>query len=162
MSPDFFDLLYKTIDSLAKLVSTGKLSLTPDERQFQNELIRQLRETAEGFHNNEYNVEQRPFSEFGQEGSSGAGIHDPSLNTDSEAGTYLKDPQVVRIPISKIDPLLFQAEEMIQAKISLDQRIKELQEISHGFAELKNLNETETGKIQNPQQPRRIKHWRRT
>jgi two-component system, chemotaxis family, sensor kinase CheA len=135
LSPDFFDILYKTIDGLTKLVSTGKLSLTPDERQFQNKLIRQLKETAED-HHNEDNVEQRPFSESRQEGSS----EDPSFNTDTETGTHLRDPQVVRIPISKIDPLLFQAEEMIQAKISLDQRIKELQDISNGFAELKNVN----------------------
>jgi two-component system chemotaxis sensor kinase CheA len=42
--------------------------------------------------------------------------------------------EVVRIPISKLDPLLLQAEEMIQTKIAADQRIKELKEINVGIA----------------------------
>ena len=45
--------------------------------------------------------------------------------------------EAVRIPISKLDPLLLQAEEMIQTKIAFDQRIKELKEINAGIGEWK-------------------------
>ena len=45
---------------------------------------------------------------------------------------------MVRIPISKLDPLLLQAEEMIQSKIAIDQRTDELKDLYSELNEWKN------------------------
>ena len=48
LSPMSFDILYKAVERLSKLISSGGLEQSSADRQIQKELIRQLKETVEG------------------------------------------------------------------------------------------------------------------
>jgi two-component system chemotaxis sensor kinase CheA len=134
LSPVMFDILYKAVERLSKLISAGGLVQTSEDRQMQKDLIRQLKETIEksispgSADEPEHATEIQPVETVMTSGP-------PTEIIPKISGPLTME--VVRIPISKLDPLLLQAEEMIQTKISLDQRIKELKEINTGIAEWK-------------------------
>jgi two-component system, chemotaxis family, sensor kinase CheA len=135
LSPTSFNILYKAVERLSNLISAGGSVQSSADRQIQKELISQLKETAEGSSFNSASTD---------EPTSIAEIE----SNDTQITSYLKAEaisdilksqtpltmEVVRMPISKLDPLLLQAEEMIQTKIVADQRIKELKEIDAGIA----------------------------
>jgi len=134
LSPVLFDILYKAVERLSKLISAGGLAQSSADLQIQNELIRQLKEITEGSKSSagidkpKHAIEIRPVETVITSGHSTEAIPKSSGPMTVEA---------VRIPISKLDPLLLQAEEMIQTKIAFDQRIKELKEIKAGIDEWK-------------------------
>jgi two-component system chemotaxis sensor kinase CheA len=47
LSPALFDILYKAVESLSKLVSEGDMAKSSADRQIRKELIRQLKEACE-------------------------------------------------------------------------------------------------------------------
>jgi two-component system chemotaxis sensor kinase CheA len=120
LSPKTFDILYKAVERLTKLISTGGLEQSSADRQIQKQLIRQLKETVEGYLNSISTDEPKHVAEI--------------QPTENLITTYPETEAIPDIPISKLDPLLLQAEEMIQTKIAFDQRIKEIKEINTGIA----------------------------
>ncbi|MGD0756000.1 MAG: response regulator [Bacteroidales bacterium] len=134
LSPVLFNILYKAVERLSRLISTGGLAQSSADRQIQNELISQLKETIEGSKSStdikkpKHAAEIQPIETVKTSGPGTETIPKSSIPITME---------VVRIPISKLDPLLLQAEEMIQTKIAFDQRIKELKEINTGIGEWK-------------------------
>jgi two-component system chemotaxis sensor kinase CheA len=134
LSPVLFDILYKAVERLSKLISAGGLAQSSADLQIQNELIRQLKEITEGSKSSagtdkpKHVAEMQPVETVITSGHSTEDIPKSSDPMTMES---------VRIPISKLDPLLLQAEEMIQTKIAFAQRIKELKEINYDIDEWK-------------------------
>ena len=135
--PMAFDLLYKTVGWLLKHVATSGTEQTDAFHQTRTELILRLKEMASGktiapvvqkpsvaVIEQPHPAQPEPIPETGP----GAALPVDSLRTQIE---------MVRIPISKLDPLLLQAEEMIQSKIAVDQRTDELKELCDELNEWK-------------------------
>jgi two-component system, chemotaxis family, sensor kinase CheA len=131
LSPMSFDILYKAVERLSRLISTGGLAQSSADRQIQNELIRQLKETIEGSVSSAGVEEPKHIAEIR---TIETAITSGSGTEVIPKGSVPLTMEVVRIPISKLDPLLLQAEEMIHTKIAADQRIKELKEIDTDIA----------------------------
>jgi two-component system chemotaxis sensor kinase CheA len=134
LSPTLFDLLYKAVERLSKLIASGGLEQSADDRQIQKELVRQLNETIEGSKSSAAVDEPKHAAEILPIETA---ITSGSGTVVIPKGSVPLTIEVVRIPISKLDPLLLQAEEMIQTKIAADQRIKELKEINTSIGEWK-------------------------
>ena len=134
LSPKTFDILYKAVERLSKLVSSSGLEQSSTNRQIQKELIRQLKETVEGSLSSAGIDEPKHVAEIQPIETIITSGHDTETGSDIPKSSDPMTMEVVRIPISKLDPLLLQAEEMIQTKIAADQRIKELKEINVGIA----------------------------
>jgi two-component system chemotaxis sensor kinase CheA len=142
LSPSAFDLFYSTIEWLSKCVTTPGAEQTDVFRQTRHELIQRLKEMVSG----------RAFTTEIQEPSA-VDIERPYLShfdatpvtepVDDLHGN-IENTQVVmaRIPISKLDPLLLQAEEMIQIKMAINQQTDELKRLSYELSKSK----TETKK----------------
>ena len=65
--------------------------------------------------------------------------------------------KTVRIPITKLDPLLLQAEGMIQAKLAGSQHAVELREIQEAFASWK--TDWAKWKVEHPSQSNELPEW---
>jgi two-component system, chemotaxis family, sensor kinase CheA len=137
-----FDLFYKTVEWLSKHIAISESEQTDVFRQTRQELINRLNEMVPG----------KSFSTLIQEPSA-ADIEKPCLPQSdvtpvTEPGADLQgnvaNTQVVmaRIPMSKLDPLLLQAEEMIQVKMAINQQTDELKGLGDELNEWK----TETQK----------------
>jgi two-component system chemotaxis sensor kinase CheA len=112
LTPLSIDLFYKTVEWLSKYVATSGAEQTGAFRQTRQELIRRLNEmSADTVQSHPAQTEPIPETEP---------VADlPGMNLHTKI-------EMVRIPISKLDPLLLQAEEMIQSKKAVDQRTHEL------------------------------------
>jgi len=142
LSPLSFDLFYKTIEWLSKNITASVSEQTGAFRQTRQELIQKLKEVAT---DNSYASELKEPSSADIES-----VNLPQYDSISATKTSA-DPQgniintqitIARIPISKLDPLLLQAEEMIQAKMAINQQTDELKGLSDELNEWK----TETQK----------------
>ena len=137
LAPATFDLFYKTVEIISKLVSTGGLEQSSVARQNLRDLLQQLKHIVPGTKTDEFREElpqQRdiiPIEAL------------PNVSSETEhAADFFKSTkhafaEVVRIPITKLDPLLLQAEEFMQTKISFNQLTNELIEILDEVAEWK-------------------------
>ncbi len=132
LSPFSIILFYKAVDLLTKLISTPGKGLTSSDHHIMRELTQQLKEMAAG----------QPG------GKNDTPLHMSDIKTappaivklaesDTPGGIVPVSTESVRIRISKLDPLLLQAEEMIQSKIAIDQRILELRELCTDLNEWK-------------------------
>lgn len=137
LSPFSVDLFYKTVERLSRLITESGSGQTGADRQFHGELIRHLKEITTGTLNTGDIEKPKQYKEIQPVESM------PISSTENETGSDIpKSPgpisaETVRIRISKLDPLLLQAEELIQSKIAINQRIKELKEINSGIARWK-------------------------
>jgi len=132
-----FDLLYKTVEWLSKLNENLGVQPTAVFHQAQLELIGQLKEMASG--KGITTVKNGPTaSEAAQSHPSTTDLI-PKNEPETTIASHGANAQIgmVRIPISKLDPLLLQAEEMIQSKISVDQRAEELRDLCNELYEWK-------------------------
>lgn len=131
LNPTMFDLFHKTLENLSKLVLSGGLGQTPGERQNLRELIRQLKQLTPEVNNIGTGEELRQQIEIKPVEVELL----PDAPSETEPATDLHKnsrpafAEVVRIPISKLDPLLLQAEEFLQTKISFSQQTNELIQI---------------------------------
>ncbi len=134
LSPFSFDIFYKTVRRLSKLITESGSEKTAANRQLQQELIRHLKEIASGALNNIHIKATKQHKETEPVESMLV------ISKDNKTGSYIPQSErpismeTVRIRISKLDPLLLQAEELIQAKLAINQRAKELKEINAGIA----------------------------
>ena len=128
LSPFSINMFYKAVDHLTKLINTTGKDQSASDHQIMRGLIQQLKEMAAG----------QPGEKNDTMLMSDIKTAPPEIvhlpETDISGGMVPVSTETVRIRISKLDPLLLQAEEMIQSKIAIDQRILELRELS---AELK-------------------------
>jgi two-component system, chemotaxis family, sensor kinase CheA len=109
LNPALLDLLHQTVDGIALLTPYAEKEQAKIRQQQTEELVRQLDEAAKRAATPKKleNPMPRP------------GVESPSMQADT-----------VRIPTTKLSPLLLQAEEMISAKMAAGQRASELQEIN--------------------------------
>ena len=137
LTPSSFDLFYKTVERLSKLVTESGSDKTVADRQIQRELIRHLKEIITGALNTgdiaepKQNKEPEPVeyvTVYSTENENGHDIPNSSGSISTET---------VRIRISKLEPLLLQAEELIQTKKAINQRINELHGINTWIARKK-------------------------
>lgn len=137
LSQNLFDIIYKAVNGLSKLTAGNDPVQSTADRQVQRELINRLKEAGEVPETYSSAEEPDPDTETGQVET----VAPFEKETETISGN-LKSPtrmskHVVRIPVNKLDLLLMQAEEMIQTKISLDQRLNELKEIKRRIYEVK-------------------------
>lgn len=137
LSPFSIKMFYNAVDHLSKLISTTGKDPDGDDHKINRALIQQLKEMASG-QPDEKNETTLLMSDI--KTSPPEIVHLPE--TDIPGGTVPVSTESVRIRISKLNPLLLQAEEMIQSKIAIDQRILELRELSNDLMECR----TETQK----------------
>lgn len=137
LSPYSFDLFYKIVERLRKLISESGSDQSASDRQYQRELILHLKDITSGTFVTEVIAKPKKNKEIHKDES--ILIHPADLAEGSEMPEYAKpkSADTVRIRIAKLDPLLLQAEEMIQAKKSINHRINELQEINTCIVECK-------------------------
>ncbi|MGD0581690.1 MAG: response regulator [Bacteroidales bacterium] len=132
LSPFSFSLFYKVVDYLTKLITTTGKDQSGADHLIMRGLIQQLKEMAAG-----QPGEKNDTSELlpDTKAASPEKVHSPE--SDFPAGSGPISAETVRIRISKLDPLLLQAEELIQSKIVVDQRINELRELCSELNEWK-------------------------
>jgi two-component system chemotaxis sensor kinase CheA len=124
LSPPLFDLFHQAVDGMAQLVLSAEGEQTPADRACVRELIRQLGDASKA----------APPPARPEEPTTGAEAPpvEPAPLPPQELQGALHLPveeRTVRIPTAKLDPLLLQAEEMVQAKLADSQRAAELREI---------------------------------
>ena len=135
LEPRLFDLLHRVIDFLTELNLASGEKRTSAQRSTQKELIAQLGILTK----TDSNAPITPTPTLRPDPDP-----EPSLLQDSDEEPEIEnlkpklkesDPgQTVRIPVSKLDSLLFQAEEMIQTKVTTQQLVVELREIKSALA----------------------------
>jgi two-component system chemotaxis sensor kinase CheA len=130
LSPLSFDLFYTTVDWLSKHIAISKPEQTGTSHQSRQEIIQKLKEI----------VSEKSFASALQEPTPGE-IESTNLPQAAQVSVFvpgtdlhggLANTQVVmaRIPMSKLDPLLLQAEEMISAKMAISQQTSDLKRLS--------------------------------
>jgi len=134
LTPASFNLFFKIIESLSKLIAQSDSEQTVTDQQFQRELIRHLKEIVAGNKNTDKIDEPKRSKE--KELSDPLEVSSSENPVGSEIPKSLRpiSADTVRIRISKLDPLLLQAEELIQSKKAINQRLLELQEINNYVA----------------------------
>jgi len=134
LSPELFDQLHHMADTLSALLSDSNAEVARSDR-FRPTQVPDDRDAARTL----LSQSGPPGSQLIERGSSpisGTGLH-PSLEDAIDPrhfteGTGLS--QTLRVPMSKVDSLLRQAEEFIPAKATAVQRITELREIGASLA----------------------------
>ncbi len=119
-----FDLLHRVVDFLVELVSALGEKRTSAQRSTQKELIGQLAVVSKI--DSDTPVATKPEVEFKPPPDSYEESEIENLQPQPKEAT---SGQIVRVPVAKLDSLLFQAEEMIQTKITMKQLVMELHEI---------------------------------
>jgi len=135
LNKEAFDLFYKTAKLLSKLVSIDAGGHSPAENQTYKELIQQLKQFDSVSVNHLVGEEHQNTHNL---------VNSPSviLPLSAPEASILKGnehgfAEVVRVPNSKLDPLLLQAEEFIQTKISFSQLMNELKLILEDITDWK-------------------------
>ncbi len=139
LSPALFDLFHRAVDSIAQLVSSTGAERTPADRSRARELIRQLGHVSQGAAPPGKPGEPGPVAEA-PSAEAVAPTPPPKRETVAPRSPTEERPilaETVRIPTAKLDPLLLQAEEMIQAKLAGSQRAAELREIQQAVVSWK-------------------------
>jgi two-component system, chemotaxis family, sensor kinase CheA len=132
LSPDLLNILFKSSEFLKSFLAKNAKDISRSDHQNLKELIIRLNANSSG--NLSIKTEQKligskVLEEAHETISTKEIAHIPSRDTVST--------ETVRIRISKLDPLLLQAEEMLQSKIAVDQRLKELRILSSHLNEWK-------------------------
>jgi two-component system chemotaxis sensor kinase CheA len=128
-SSPLFDLFHQAVNRIAQLVSSEG-EQTQAERASTGDLIRKLGEVA-----------QASAAKPGEPAPAEAPLAGPAPAPpkDAQGAQHLPADErpilaeTVRIPAARLDPILLQAEEMIQAKLTHGQRTAELREIQRAL-----------------------------
>ncbi len=167
LSPALFDLLLQTVDSLTQQVSSTEGERTSADRAQYREVARRLENSAQGneppdgpepaqppaetppaeaeqdVHVSELAVSTPPSKAAEPDPYPQALLSEtarPRVRaniTGLRTGPEVTMAETVKIPVTRLDPLLLQAEEMIQAKLAASQRAIELREIRQALVSLK-------------------------
>jgi two-component system chemotaxis sensor kinase CheA len=137
-SPFFLDLILKTTDTVERLVSSIDAEDHGTDRAIVKELIRKLADAStaaaptEGL-DRPAQPERKPIMDR-QPIHASIG-ENPSVKAQATGGSH--QAGTVRIPAARLDSLLFQAEELVQAKIAANQRLMEARDIERTLASLR-------------------------
>jgi two-component system chemotaxis sensor kinase CheA len=127
LTPASLDLFYKTAASLLKIIT--ETGTTFSDRQFNRELIQKLNDISSGLVKTADLIEPEKSEEPKVVDKV---TENPAENVQecniSQYGKSLSS-ETVRIRISKLDELFVQAEELIQTKKSIHQRIREMEKL---------------------------------
>ena len=115
LSPQLCGLFHKTADTIAQLVASAGAARTEKDLSGDRELINLLVSVSQGKAVNDNLVKLVTTRE--------------PLYAQRDAVPLPSTINSVRIPVSRLDPLLVAAEEMLQIKMAVSQRIDELGEI---------------------------------
>ncbi|MHB8091266.1 MAG: hybrid sensor histidine kinase/response regulator [Syntrophales bacterium] len=132
LSPALCDLFHQAVDNVAQLVSAADGERTLSDRARARELIQQLMKVSQGASPPGKSEESGPVAEA----QPSEVVPDPpprKEETTPQIPSAKETPvsiETVRIPTSKLDSLLLQAEELILANMAAGQRSIEWQEIS--------------------------------
>jgi len=137
LSASSFDLFYKTVERISRLISESGSAPTVADRQSQRELISRLKEITAGTLNTGEIKGPKQCKETKTVESMSISSTENQAGSDIHKSVRPISVETVRIRISKFDPLLLQAEELIQTKKAINQRINELLEINNYFAGFK-------------------------
>lgn len=146
LSPDLFDLLHQAVDGLREQVNWAPQDRTSADRARARDLSQRLAKASQGKPASASlppGLPDPPEALREAQPASGAALMEaavpdltegPTLAEGLNALVHTDGPasalaETVRIPISKFDPLLLQAEEMIQAKLAAVERTVELHDI---------------------------------
>jgi two-component system chemotaxis sensor kinase CheA len=155
LSPDLFGLFHKAADTIAQLVASAGAERSEKDSLSDRELINMLVSVSHGTAINDRNFDIGPSPLRQTTGGSSksspsraeearrAGEGDKSVKSNLIESVITLEPlpaqpdavplpstiNSVRIPVSRLDPLLAAAEEMLQIKMIVSQRIYELKEI---------------------------------
>jgi len=169
MNPELFDLFHIVGENLSRLVNSGGSQQTPLERQALRELIQQLRQRTPEPITNGIREESKLQSEVIPVEVTTVEVKFVEVKAESPI-PVVKAPEsareeltvskpafaeMVRIPISKLDPLMHQAEEFLQTKISFNQQTSELVQILLDVDEWK----TETMKWRGRRTTASVNQW---
>jgi two-component system chemotaxis sensor kinase CheA len=130
LSPLSFTLLYKVAEYLTKLALTEGSRQTTTDRLNIRESIQQLKDMAAG-KISEYGLKTNKTPEI----KSIKTTNETPGNSDRPSDESPVSNDSVRIRVSNLDPLLLQAEEMVQIKIAINERARELTEINNEILE---------------------------
>lgn len=136
-SPALYDLYHKTLDHISCILVSTDDELNPSERARARELAKEL-ERASAPASKQITPDQLKTIETLEPNK--IRFEESHHFVVGEAPPTDGNPVVsetVRIPTSKLDPLLLQAEEMTLARIAAEQRAAELYEINEAFNEWK-------------------------
>lgn len=140
-----YDLFYKSVEVLSRLVSVEGGEQSPAERQYLKNLLQQLKQVDPVSANVGIRDEQPDLAIIKSVESSQDVLSASESVVNFSKGTRPVFAEAVRIPNAKLDPLLLQAEEFIQAKMSINQLTDELKKILEDVVEWK----TESAKWRN-------------
>ena len=139
LSPEILDLFFRTSEFLTTLITEDAERQDTGEKQGLKELIQQLRQVVYNPKSLENQKSVFTVEEPQPTIRKPADLIPPEPTPTAEPVKHRKQTleQVVRIPISKLDPLLLQAEEFLQTKISFIQQANEVQTILNDLLECK-------------------------
>ena len=130
LTAEKFDIIHKAIDTISKLVSSAETQTPDDNKQLIIQLL-SLSETDQPIKKTE---ETSPTVKKSLKKTAKIAIPANEAASDKELliEEKLSQSETVRMPIAKLDPLFFQAEQMIQSKIAAAHRTAELKNV-HDF-----------------------------
>lgn len=135
--PEMFDLFHQNVDLLSRLIIADAPEQLSAERQNIREIIQKIRQIApDASKSSTLGTIQTPIETVPLTAPLEK-IPEPTEPVDIQKITKKASAEVVRIPISKLDPLLRQAEEFSQASISLNQQTSELLDVLQEVANWK-------------------------
>jgi two-component system chemotaxis sensor kinase CheA len=123
LSPELLGLFHKAADTIAQLVASAGAERPRKDSSSDRELINLLVSVSHGTAVNDNLIKSV--------------INLESLPVEIDAVPLPSTINSVRIPVSRLEPLLVQAEEMLQIKMAFSQRIDELKEIKQTLILLK-------------------------
>lgn len=130
MSSDLFDILHKAVDSLNDLLISSDAERTASEKPLIKKLVQQLENASKG----ELPLTEKPESEK-IEGEIPVAPKHEAYRSLAEEKPLLTE--TVRISTEKLNSIMLQAEELLYAKLSTNQRAEELRETYNALAEWK-------------------------
>jgi len=135
--PAMFDIFYKTLEFLFKLISADSIAQIPGGQNNLIDLIQQINAFVPGSKNPERKEDLAQHIENNEDEFLQVVSEKTEPVFDIRKGVRYVNTEVVRIPISKLNPLLLQAEEFIQSKISFNELTKDIKVILNYIIELK-------------------------
>jgi two-component system chemotaxis sensor kinase CheA len=123
LSPELSGLFHKAADTVAQLVASAGAGRSEKDSSSDRELINLLVTVSQGTAVNDNSIKSVSTLE--------------SLPAELAAVPLSSMTNTVRIPVSRLEPLLVQAEEMLQIKMAVSQRTDELKEIRQTLISMK-------------------------
>jgi two-component system chemotaxis sensor kinase CheA len=125
INDSFYNIFYKSAEWLKRLISIENKDFNESDRKELRQTIQQLKDLSGSRQSEESIPETKTIKQVYTEPAKPVS-HDPDPKQVNSSLAY----ETVRIRLDRIDPLFRQAEELIQTKIALQQRIEELTDIA--------------------------------